>query len=296
MRRHWIIFMPGFTIENHLPHRTNIVPRSFFDLAEKSWEGREYIPRSAEATVAFLGLLRVRGYEIPVLQRRFTNLIQDEYIQHDPTTLKIVSQETIAAAHRSGRPIDDLVYPLDIIRNPDGSIGGARAFGMPVPTPPIRRPELALSTADVARLGDLEETINTANFPVRFYNPDAALHGTDLIDMELHEPLVELPLPSAPLDSSPHLELDVRRTEQFGAPIMQVRPNYGSDGIKNLPEQRDTLHFIHPIALRHMALRGMPLDFCVVSGGLLRDFRHKTVAGATAVYVFDPDMLATDGI
>lgn len=288
--------MPEFTIENHLPHRANIVPAPFFDLAEKRWEGREYVPRSAEATIAVMGLLRVRGFEVPVLQQRFTDLIQDEDIPHDPTTLKIVSQETIAAAHRSGRPIDDLVYPLGIIRHQDGSIGGARAFGMPVSTPPVRRPELALHAADIARLGDLEEAVNTANFPVRFYDPGMAVPGTDLIDTAVHDPLAELSIASAPVDSSPDIELDARRTEQFGVPIVQVRPNYGSDGITNLPEQRDTLHFIHPIALRHMALRGMPLDFCVVSGGLLRDFRRKTVAGATAVYVFDPDMLATDGM
>lgn len=288
--------MPEFTIENHLPHRANIVPAPFFDLAEKRWEGREYVPRSAEATVAFMGLSRVRGHEIPVLQRRFTDLIQDEDIPHDPTTLKIVSQETVAAAHRSGRPIDDLAYPLGIIRNPDGSIGGARALGMPVPTPPVRRPELALTAADIAAIGDLEEAVNTANFPVRFYDPDAAVPGTDLIDTASHAPLVELPISSAAVDSSPDLALDARRTEQFGTPIFQVRPNYGSDAITNLPEQRDTLHFIHPIALRHMALRGMPLDFCVVSGGLLRDLHRGTVAGATAVYVIDPDMLATDGI
>jgi len=288
--------MPEFTIENHLPHRSNIVPAPFFDLAEKRWEGREYVPRSAEVTIAFMGLLRVRGFEVPVLQQRFTGIIQDEAIPHDPATLKIVSQETIAAAHRSGRPIDDLAYPLGIIRHPDGSIGGARALGMPVPTPPIRRPELAVTAADITGLGDLEEAVNTANYPVRFYDSGAAVPDTDLIDTDMNPPSAELPISSVPVDSSPDLQLDMRRTEQFGVPIMQVRPNYGPDGITNLPEQRDTLHFIHPIALRHMALRGMPLDFCVVSGGLLRVLRRKTVAGATAVYVFDPDMLATDGI
>lgn len=287
------------TIENHLPHRINVVPSAFFgDMPEQAWTERSHIPRSAEATVALLGMVRVAGHDISVVQRRFTGLIQDEHIPHDPGTLKIVSQETIAAARRSGRPIDDLAYPLGILRDHLGRVAGCRGFGMPVPMPPTVRPEAAVAPADMSLIGDPEKWVNTANYPTRLFAPAAIPPQGDLMDRTVHEPILDMPVPSAPVDSSPDLLLDESRTEQFGAPIFAVRPNTGPDAIQYLPppDERESLHFVHPIALRHAALLGQSLRFCVVSGGLLRDSRFGTVAGGTSIYVFDPDMLAQDGI
>lgn len=286
-------------IENHLPHYINLVPSPYFSgLPERMWPECRYAPRSAEATVALLGMVRVGGHEVPVLQRRFTRLIQDEGIPHNPGVLKIVSQETVAAAHRSGRPIDDLAYPLGILRDHLGRVAGCRGFGMAVPTAPARLPEAALAAADIARVGDPETWVNTANYPLRLFGPNAIPPEGDLVDRARHSPILDMPVPSAPLDSSPHLTLDESRTAQFSAPVFSVRPNRGPNAIAHLPpaEERESLHFVHPIALRHAALLGQSLRFCVTSGGLLRDSRTGTVAGGTSVYVFDPDMLAGDGM
>lgn len=286
-------------IENHLPHRINIVPNPYFgDMPEQQWPERAYVPRSAEQTVALLGMARVSGHEVPILQRRFTGLINDEHIPHHVGTLKVVSQETIAAARRSGRPINDLAYPLGILRDYSGRVLGCSGFGMPQPTEPLRVPDLALTPSDVAALGDAREWVSTTNYPLRLYAPDAIPPQGDLVDRSIHAPILDMPVPAAPVDSSPRLEVDESRTEQFNAPVFKVYPNYGSDAIRHLPpaEERERPHFIHPIALRHAALLGQSLRFCVVAGGLLRDSREGTVVGGSAVYVMDPEMLHRDGV
>ncbi len=110
--------MSEFRVESHLPHRINTVHTPYFgDFEPQSWPEREYVPRAAEETVAVIGLVEVTGVGIRILQRRFTELIQDEHIPYNPNVFKVVSHETIAAARRSGRPIDDLGYPVGIVRD-----------------------------------------------------------------------------------------------------------------------------------------------------------------------------------
>jgi hypothetical protein len=284
------------SIENHLPHTINALPAPYFGFDEQSWDGREHVPRSAEATVALLGFVRVRHREVPVWQRRFTNLIYDDGIPYNPDRLKVVSYETIAAAKRSGRPIDDLAYPYHIVRDNTGRVIGCRGFGMPQPVEPVGMPELALTAADIDHLGDPEEWVNAANYSQRLYDTDLRAVDGDLIDTAVHEPLLDLAPGSTPIDVSPHATLDVGRSERFGAPVFAVRPNEASDGIRHWPDDADRLQLVHPIALRHAALLGRSLRFCVVTGALLRDRHYKTVAGGTALYVFDPQMLASDGM
>jgi hypothetical protein len=286
------------SVENHLPHTINTIPAPYFDMPNKSWEGREYIPRSAEATVAVLGLVRVKGRDVPILRRRFTELINDDGIPYDPATLKVVSYETIAAASRSNRPINDLAYPYHIVRDETGQVIGCRGFGMPqlrsheLDAPP----GLALTEADIPHLGDPEEWVNAANYPQRLYDPRLVPANGDIIDTAVHDPILDLAPGSAPVDVSPDATIDVMRTKRWGVPILQVSPSLAGDGVRHWPEDPDRLHLVHPIALRHAALLGKSLRFCVVTGGLLRDQEFKTVAGGTALYVFDPEMLASDGM
>jgi hypothetical protein len=286
------------SIENHLPHPINTLPVPYFDMAERHWDRREYVPRSAEATVALLGMVRVNGFDVPILQRQFTELTHDEGIPHDPSRLKIVSFETIAAAARSGRPIDDLAYPYHIVRDAQGRVMGCRGFGMLEPEPArlVHMPEAALTAADIAHLGDPEDWANAANYPQRLYDPMLRPNNGDLVDTDQHDPILDLPPATTPVDVSPEAVINEIRSELFGAPIFTVRPNRGGDGIKHWPDNPDRLHIVHPIALRHAAVLGRSLRFCVVTGGLLRDSQRKTVAGGTALYVFDPQTLALDGM
>jgi hypothetical protein len=187
---------------------------------------------------------------------------------------------------------------VGILRDHMGRVAGCRGFGMARPTAPLRTPDIALTGADIASLGDAEEWVSTTNYPLRLYAAAAVPPQGDSVDRNEHAPILDMPVPAAPVDSSPHAVLDELRTERFGAPIFAVHPNYGSDAIRHLPpaEERDRPYFIHPIALRHAALLGRSLRFCVVAGGLLRDSRDGTVAGGSAIYVMDPEMLARDGM
>ncbi len=165
---------------------------------------------------------------------------------------------------------------------------------MPQLADPIAVPELSITSADIARLGPPEDWTNTANFPTKFYNPAALPESGDLIDPYVHNPILTLGLPSAPLDVSPHLTIDESRTERFGVPILQVLPNAGKDGITHLPEDREGLHILHPLAFRHAVLLGQSVRLCGVAGGLVRDKYRGTVLGGTAIYVPDPAMIASD--
>lgn len=289
--------MPEFRVENHLPHKTNTVHWPYFaDFAPQSWPERTHVPRAAEETVAVIGLARVMGIDLPILQRRFTCLIHDEDMPYDPHIFNIVSYETIAAAQRSGRPIDDLGYPMGIVRDSRGFVLGCKAFGMPQPFEPIGVPELSIRPEDVARLGDPEAWVNTANYPTNLYDPASVPSDSDMIDPYQHDPILAMEIPAAPLDVSPSITIDESRSERFGVPIVKVSPNQGSDGIKNLPANRESLHILHPTAFRHATLLGESVRLCGVAGGLVRDRYRGTVLGGTAIYVPDPAMIARDGM
>lgn len=285
--------MSEFRIENHLPHRTNTVETPGFP--RHDWPERDYVPRAREETVAIIGLIRVTGIDIPIIQRRFTELVQDDGIPYDPHVLKIVSYETIAAAQRSGRPADDLAYPYGIVRDATGRVLGCRGFGMPQRFDSLGEPEPAITPTDIPRLGDPLSWENTTNFPFKLYNPGVVNLGSDLIDPGI-EPILALPPSEHPVDVSPIETLDEARTEQFGVPIMRVQPNPGPNGITNLPHSPESLTIVHPIAYRHAVLLGESVRLCGVMGGLVRD-RHKgTVLGSTAIYLPDPHMIVRDGM
>lgn len=286
--------MPEFRIENHLPHKANTVESAEFP--GRDWAERKYVPRAEEETVAIIGLVRVMGVDVRIIQRRFTRLIQAEGIPYDPEVLKIVSYETIAAARRSERPIDDLAYPWGIVRDATGHVLGCRGFGMPQRFEQVGQPELAITPADVAALGNPETWVNTTNFPTKLYDPRLVLEGSDTIDPAI-PPIFTMAPAENPIDVTPLAEPDELRTEQFGVPIMRVQPNPAPDGITNLPENRESLHLLHPIALRHAALLGrQSMRLCGLLGGLVRDRDRGTVLGGTAIYVLDPHMIARDGM
>jgi hypothetical protein len=142
---------------------------------------------------------------------------------YNPDRPVVVSKPTIAAAVRAGRPVDDLLYPYQPIRDPvTNDFLGVKGLAHAVPTPRQRALFMDTDTRwpeGVIRL-DPADIINTCPYDVKLFGPESA----DPVARDTL-PLFRLPRAEAAVaaDIIYDERLDTSMTERLEVPIYETR-------------------------------------------------------------------------
>lgn len=142
---------------------------------------------------------------------------------YNPSRPAVVSKPTIAAALRAHRPVDDLLYPYQPVRDPDtNEFLGVKGLAYASPTPRQRSLFLdhdSMWPEGIIRL-DKSELMSTCPYDVKIFHPDAP----DKVSDKTHPMITfERAHPSIAADIVYDERLDESASERLGVPVYETR-------------------------------------------------------------------------
>lgn len=148
--------------------------------------------------------------------------------KYNPDRPVVVSRMTIAAAVRAGRPVDDLLYPYEPIRDSTtNDFLGVKGLAYAVP---VARQRSSMDTdkkwpEGIIRL-NASEIQSTCPYDTKLYPPDTP---NNVPKATLPKLLVPKASPGMAADIIYDEQLDETRSDRFGVPVYQTR----ATGLRN---------------------------------------------------------------